>query len=90
MTTSTTVPTIDMGPFLAGDLQAQESIAKRVAQTCEQTGFLIISGHGFPSGLFDTATQQLFDFFDLCCVSHAIRQRLSRNQARDDEFGHVR
>ena len=65
MTSSNTVPTIDMAPFLEGDLQAQESIAKRVAQTCEHTGFLIISGHGFPSGLFDTATQQLFDFFDL-------------------------
>ena len=31
MTSSNAVPTIDMAPFLEGDLQAQESIAKRVA-----------------------------------------------------------
>ena len=62
---STAVPTIHIGPFLDGDPQAQAQIAHQVAQTCEQTGFLIISGHRFPSGLFETATQQLFDFFDL-------------------------
>ena len=62
---STAVPTIHIGPFLDGDPQAQAQIANQVAQTCEQTGFLIISGHRFPSGLFETATQQLFDFFDL-------------------------
>ena len=59
---STAVPTIHIGPFLDGDAQAQAQIANQVAQTCEQTGFLIISGHRFPSGLFETATQQLFDF----------------------------
>ena len=62
---STAVPTIHIGPFLDGDPQAQAQIAHQVAQTCEQTGFLIISGHRFPSGLFETATQQLFDFMAL-------------------------
>ena len=62
---SDAVPTIHIGPFLDGDPQAQAQIANQVAQTCEHTGFLIISGHRFPSGLFETATQQLFDFFDL-------------------------
>lgn len=64
MNPSAAVPTIDVSPFLDRDPQAQAAIAKQVAQTCEETGFLIISGHRFPEGLFEKATQQLFEFFD--------------------------
>jgi len=64
MTTTAAVPTIDIAPFLAGDVHATEAIARAVAQTCEGTGFLVISGHGFPTGLLERAKRELFAFFD--------------------------
>lgn len=59
------VPTIDIGPFLAGDPRGKEAIAREVAETCERIGFLVISGHRFPTALFDRAKRELFAFFDL-------------------------
>ena len=58
------VPTIDISPFLDGDAAARRATAAQVAQTCERTGFLIISGHGFPADLLERARRQLFAFFD--------------------------
>jgi isopenicillin N synthase-like dioxygenase len=65
MTPTIAVPTIDIGPFLDGDVRGTEAIALQVAETCERTGFLIISGHRFPDALFERAKEQLFAFFDL-------------------------
>ena len=65
MTTPVAVPTIDVGPFLDGDARARNATAAQVAETCERTGFLIISGHRFPADLFAKATRELFAFFDL-------------------------
>jgi isopenicillin N synthase-like dioxygenase len=59
------IPTIDIGPFLDGHAAARRTIAEQVAQTCERTGFLIISGHRFPTELLERAQRQLFAFFDL-------------------------
>lgn len=59
------IPTIDIGPFLQGDAAAKRVIAAQVAQACERTGFLIVSGHGFPAELLARARQQLLAFFDL-------------------------
>ncbi|MBW8906658.1 MAG: isopenicillin N synthase family oxygenase, partial [Betaproteobacteria bacterium] len=39
------VPTIDIGPFLGNETTRKRAVADEVARTCEQTGFLIISGH---------------------------------------------
>ena len=50
------VPTIDL---------SAPGIADAVARTCEQTGFLIISGHGFPLEQLARAQRELFAFFDL-------------------------
>lgn len=72
MNPSVAVPTIDIAPFLGQDPQAQEAIAQQVAQTCETTGFLIISGHSFPAELFAKATRELFVFFD---QDHDTKQR---------------
>ena len=65
MTPSIAVPTIDIGPFLDDDARGKEAIAAQVAETCERTGFLIISGHRFPDALLARAREQLFAFFDL-------------------------
>ena len=50
------VPTIDI---------SRPGIAEAVARTCEETGFLIISGHGFPLELLERAKRELYAFFDL-------------------------
>lgn len=50
------VPTIDI---------SRPGIAGEVARTCRETGFLIISGHGFPLDLLQRAQRELFAFFDL-------------------------
>jgi len=59
------VPTIDIGPFLANDAAGKRAIGEQVARTCEQTGFLMISGHAFPVSLLQRAQRELFAFFDL-------------------------
>jgi isopenicillin N synthase-like dioxygenase len=51
------VPTID--------ISAGRESAEQVARACEQTGFLIISGHRFPPELLARAQRELFAFFDL-------------------------
>jgi isopenicillin N synthase-like dioxygenase len=65
MNPASAVPTIDIGPFLEGGAAARRAVAGQVAETCERTGFLIISGHGFPLDLLARAQQLLFAFFDL-------------------------
>ena len=59
------VPTIDISPFFDGAADARREVARQVAQTCARTGFLIISGHGFPDPLLARARRELFAFFDL-------------------------
>jgi len=49
------VPTIDIGPFVSNDAADKRAVAEQVARTCEQTGFLIIAGHGFPQELLSRA-----------------------------------
>src|SRR4051794_36786517 len=59
------VPTVDISPFLDNEPGRKRTVASEVARTCEQTGFLIIAGHGFPHDLLACAQRQLFAFFDL-------------------------
>jgi isopenicillin N synthase-like dioxygenase len=61
----TAVPTIDIGTFLMNEAAGKRAVAEQIARTCEQTGFLIISGHGFPHELLSRAQRELFAFFDL-------------------------
>ena len=64
MSKAVAVPTIDIGALLDNDPRATEAIARQVAATCEQTGFLIIAGHRFPLDLLERAKTELFAFFD--------------------------
>ena len=55
------IPVLDIGPTLAGLPGAAEALAERVARTCEDTGFLVLSGHGIdpalPAGCFEAAAR---------------------------------
>lgn len=55
------IPVLDIAPTLAGTPGAAEGLAERIARTCEDTGFLVLSGHGIdpvlPAGCFEAAAR---------------------------------
>ncbi len=59
------IPAIDLAPFLNGSDADKRAVARTVADACEEIGFLVISGHGLPSAVLDTAIERGFAFFDL-------------------------
>lgn len=61
----TTVPVIDVSPFLARTPRGGREVARSVGQACEEIGFFTIVGHGVDRAL----VQRMYDvskaFFDL-------------------------
>ena len=57
------IPVLDIGPYLAGDSGAAASLARAVARTCEDTGFLVIANHGIPPCLVEDAFAIASQFF---------------------------
>jgi isopenicillin N synthase-like dioxygenase len=55
------IPVLDIGPMLAGVPGAMEALAEHVARSCEDTGFLVLQGHGIdpalPAGCFAAAAE---------------------------------
>lgn len=53
------IPVLDIAPALAGAPGAAEDLAARIARTCEDTGFLVLAGHGIdpalPEACFEAA-----------------------------------
>src|SRR4051812_38521443 len=59
------IPVLDVGPFLAGERGAGAPLARAVARTCEDTGFLVIANHGIVPELVDNTFAQAARFFAL-------------------------
>jgi isopenicillin N synthase-like dioxygenase len=57
------IPVLDIGPFLAGDPDAAAPLARAVARTCEDTGFLVVANHGVPRRLVDDTFAVAAQFF---------------------------
>ena len=57
------IPVLDIGPFLAGDPEAAVPLARAVARTCEDTGFLVVANHGVPQRLVDDTFAVAAQFF---------------------------
>src|SRR5689334_2990009 len=57
------IPVLDIGPFLAGDPEAAVPLARAVARTCEDTGFLVVANHGVPQRLLDDTFAVAAQFF---------------------------
>lgn len=53
------IPVLDIGPALAGAPGARQALAERIARSAEDTGFLVLAGHGvdpaLPAGCFAAA-----------------------------------
>src|SRR5437773_12032893 len=47
------IPVLDIGAYLAGEAEAAAPLARAIARTCEDTGFLVVANHGVPQHLVD-------------------------------------
>jgi isopenicillin N synthase-like dioxygenase len=59
------IPVLDIGAFLAGTPHARARLAAQIAQTCEDTGFLVIANHGIDQALIDNTFAAASAFFDI-------------------------
>jgi isopenicillin N synthase-like dioxygenase len=62
---TTTVPVIDIAPFLAGTDAGKRQVAEQVGHACADIGFLTIVGHGVPAELVQATYDVSRRFFDL-------------------------
>lgn len=59
------IPVLDLAPFLADEPGALQDLARHVARTCEDTGFLVVVNHGIPQELIAGCFAEAARFFDL-------------------------
>jgi isopenicillin N synthase-like dioxygenase len=57
------IPVLDIGPFLAGEPDAAAPLARAVARTCEDTGFLVVANHGVAQRLVEDTFAVAAQFF---------------------------
>src|SRR5215831_343464 len=57
------IPVLDIGPFLAGDPAAAAPLARAIARTFEDTGFLVVANHGVPPRLVEDTFAVAAQFF---------------------------
>src|SRR5215210_5538675 len=57
------IPVLDIGAYLAGEAGAAPLLARAIACTCEDTGFLVIANHGVPQQLVDDTFAVAQQFF---------------------------
>ncbi|MFM9887000.1 MAG: isopenicillin N synthase family dioxygenase [Burkholderiales bacterium] len=56
---------LDIAPFLAGDPRDKIAIAHAFDQSCRESGFIVITGHGVPDHLISAAFDAYHAFFRL-------------------------
>ncbi|WP_196941837.1 isopenicillin N synthase family dioxygenase [Pseudooceanicola algae] len=61
----TSVPVIDIAPFLGGTPEGKRDVADQVRRACEEIGFFLIKGHGVDQQMIDATYQSAADFFQL-------------------------
>src|SRR2546430_5472432 len=57
------IPVLDIGAYLAGQPEAAAPLARAIARTCEDTGFLVVANHGVPPRLVDDTFDLAQQFF---------------------------
>ena len=61
----TEIPTLDLGEYLSGDIEARESLAQTLRQVQETIGFYVVVNHGVPLETIESAYDALREFFAL-------------------------
>lgn len=61
------LPVIDIGPFLGGDARGRhgEAVADAIDQSCRETGFFLVAGHGIDPDVRARMLAMARRFFDL-------------------------
>jgi len=57
------IPVLDIGPYLAGEPAAVVPLARAVARTCKDTGFLVVANHGIAPSLIENTFAEAARFF---------------------------
>src|SRR5256884_6323393 len=57
------IPVLDIGAYLAGEAGSAAPLARAIARTCEDTGFLVVANHGVPQRLVDDTFAVAQQFF---------------------------
>jgi isopenicillin N synthase-like dioxygenase len=60
-----TIPEIDFGPFLTGDMEAKQAVARQLYAACHEVGFLYLINHGMSQGDLDMLFAAAQSFFAL-------------------------
>jgi isopenicillin N synthase-like dioxygenase len=61
----TTVPVIDIAPFIEGSSGGKQAVAAEVGRACTDIGFFSVVGHGVPEALIQRMSDVSRRFFDL-------------------------
>lgn len=67
------VPVIDLAPWLGGDDRARAAVAAEVDAALQSVGFFLIGGHGVPSELRARLRTEARAFFALPRAAPALR-----------------
>lgn len=59
------IPVLDLGPYLAGAEGAMAELARHVARSCRDTGFLVLANHGVPERMVEQTFAESANFFAL-------------------------
>ena len=78
----TTVPVIDLAPFLAGSREGKQAVAAAVGRACTDIGFFSIVGHGVPEALVARMYDVSRRFFDLPLAEKLAVKRPRPEQSR--------
>ena len=81
---NTSVPLINIEPFLKGDEKARGTVAKSVDHACREIGFLIVEGHGISPKLVEDMYRMSHDYFSL-----PYWEKISRNMPPDRYRGYT-
>src|SRR5881409_3186676 len=57
------IPVLDIGAYLAGEAGAATPLARSIARTCEDTGFLVVANNGVPQHLVEDTFAVAEKFF---------------------------
>ena len=76
------IPVLDIGAYLAGEAGAAAPLARAIARTCEDTGFLVVANHGVPQPLVDDTFAVAQQFFARPEGDKLVGPRTCRSSAR--------
>ncbi|MCJ1399540.1 hypothetical protein MMC11_002742 [Xylographa trunciseda] len=60
-----TIPVVNLSPFFAGEAEQQPQAADKLAEACQNLGFVVIIGHGISSELLNEAFDWSRKLFEL-------------------------